>query len=92
MKQAVQSLLYYANTYRNASVRFYASKMQLNVDPDAAFIVLTKARSRIAGYFRILDPPSKKSKHSHNGAILIECRAISNVVTYAAEAEIHGVF
>ena len=28
----------------------------------------------------------------HNGAILIECKTIRNVVTLAAEVETHGVF
>ena len=65
--------------------------MQLTVDSDAAFLVLPKARSRIADYLQILDPPSQKSKHSHNGAILIECSKVCSVITSAAEVETHGV-
>ena len=85
-KQKVQRLLDYANTHQDISLRFFASKMQLTVDSDAAFLVLPKAHSRVAGYFRLLYPPSDTRKYNHNGAILIECRAIRNVVTSAAEA------
>ena len=48
-KQKVQRLLDYANTHQEISLRFFASKMQLTVDSDAAFLVLPKARSRVAG-------------------------------------------
>ena len=65
--------------------------MQLTVDSDAAFLVLPKAHSRIAGYFRLLDKPSL-TRHLHNGAILIECKTIRHVVTSAAEAETHAVY
>ena len=91
IRKKLQRLLDYANTHQDTSLRFYASKMQLTVDSDAAFLVLPKARSRLAGYFRLLDPPLNR-KYKHNGAILIECRAIRNVVTSAAEAETHGVY
>ena len=33
-----------------------------------------------------------KPKYDTNGAILIECRTLHNIVTSAAEAETHGVF
>ena len=56
----VQRLLDYANTYSQAYVRFYASDMQLMIDSDAAYLVLPKARSRIAGYFRLSNKPSSK--------------------------------
>ena len=43
VKQKIQQLLDYANTYKNLFVRFYASDMQLHVDTDAAFLVVPKA-------------------------------------------------
>ena len=89
--EKIQRLMDYANTYPNAYVRFYASDMQLTVDSDAAFLVLPKARSRIAGYFRLIKNSSSPI-YTDNGAILIECRTLRNVVTSAAEAETHGVF
>ena len=66
--------------------------MQLVVDSDAAYLVLPKARSRFAGYFRLLDHPSTRHKTLYNGPILIECKTIRHVVSSAAEAERHGVF
>ena len=48
-------------------------------------------RSRVAVYFNMLDP-SPNTKYRHNGAVLIKCKAIHNIVTSAAEAETHGVY
>ena len=60
VKQKVQQLLDYANTYKNVFVRFFASDMQLQINSDAAFLVLPKARSCIAGYFCLLDRPKNR--------------------------------
>ena len=53
--------------------------------------MLPKARSRIAGYFRLLNNKGKDN-YVDNGPILIECRTIRSVVTSVAEIETHGVF
>ena len=50
-KKAIHRLLDYANTYPNACFRFHVSDMELTVDSDAAYLVMPKARSRVAGYF-----------------------------------------
>ena len=44
-------LLDYYNTYKNTSVCFHASDMILEVDSDAAYLVMPQAKSRFAGYF-----------------------------------------
>jgi hypothetical protein len=44
-------LLDYAATYPSAVIRYHASQMILHVDTDAAYLVLPKARSRIAGHY-----------------------------------------
>ena len=88
-KQKLRRLLDYVATYPKAYLRFYASDMLLEIDSDAAYLVLPKARSRLAGYFRLLD---KNKQFKYNGAILIECKTIRHVVSSAAEAETHGVF
>ena len=90
VKEKLQTLMDYANTYPNIYFRYYASNMQLHVDTDAAYLVLPKARSRIAGYFRLLGQDT--TIYDHNGAILIECKTLRNVVTSAAEVETHGIF
>ena len=87
-----QQLMDYANTYRKASIRYYKSDMVLEVDSDASYLVLPKARSRYAGYYRFLQHKDTPQRRVHNGAILIECKTIRHVVTSAAEAETKGVF
>ena len=66
--------------------------MILTVDSDAAYLVMPKARSRMAGYFRLLDNENKIHRHKQNGAIHIECRTIKHVVSSAAEAETNATF
>lgn len=88
----IQRLVDYANTYSNAYVRFHAIDMQLMVDSDAVYLVLPKVRSMIAGYFRLANMPTRKFKYKDNGAILIECHTLRDVVTSAAEAETKGEF
>ena len=88
-KVKLQQLMDYANTYPNAVLRFHASDMVLHIDSDAAYLVLPKARSRVAGYFRLLN---QTPKSPDNGAILVECKGLQHVVSSAAEAETHGVF
>ena len=46
-----QRLIDYGHTYPNAYIRFYASVMILNIDSDAAYLVASKTRSRVAGYY-----------------------------------------
>ena len=62
--------------------------MVINIDSDAAYLVLPKAHSRIAGYFRLLD----KTGNGTNAPIIVECKALRNIVSSAAEAETKGVF
>ena len=91
--QRAQQLLDYAYTYAKVFVRFYASDMQLEVDSDAAFLVLPNSKSRIDGYFRLLHHQnSPHCCHVDNGPILVEVLTVKSVLTSAAEAETHGVF
>ena len=90
---ACHRLLNYAATHPDAAIRYNACDMILHVDSDAAYLVLPKARSRVAGYFYLSnasgpglsDPPL-------NGALTVECSALRNVVSSAAEAETGGIF
>ena len=91
-RKAIQILLDYAHNYSQIFVRFYQSDMILTVDSDAAYYVLPKARSRYAGYFRLLNTPSNKNQHMYNGPLLIECKTLRHMVSSAAEAETNGVF
>lgn len=73
-----QRLMDSVNTYSNAFLRFYASDMVLHIDTDAAYLVLPKARSRIAGYFYCANLPKKPPMN--NDPILIECKGLRRAV------------
>ena len=88
----VTQLLDYVATHSNAVIRFHASDMCLHVDSDAAYLVLPKARSRLAGHFFLSDHPDLKRTITPNGPLLTECKTIRTVVASAAEAETHGIF
>ena len=83
-------LLDYVTTYPNPKIRFYASDMILHVDSDAAYLVQPNARSRYAGYYYLGSQNS--TNNTLNGAVLVICRTIRNVVASAAEAETGGLF
>ena len=93
-KQKVQMLLDYLHTNPNATIRFYASDMILHADSDAAYPVMPGAKSRIAGYYHLSNTPpiNKPPSPFINGAVHVECKALRNVVTSAAEAETAALF
>ena len=67
--------------------------MVLNVETDATYLVLPKARIRLAGYFYMGYKRHDKPQNTPlNGAILVECKTINHVVASAAEAETAGIF
>ena len=89
-------LMDYLHTYPNATIRYYKSNMVLYIDSDAAYLVLPKARSRIAGHFYFGNqPPPLPTKPHHvstNGPIHTVCKAIRHVVSSSAEAETGAAF
>ena len=93
-KNKCDQLLDYAATYPNAKIRYHASDMILMTDTDAAYLVLPKARSRVAANLfltrQMLD--YAKGTPTPNGPILTTCEALRNVVSSAAEAETGGSF
>ena len=91
-EEEYQQILDYVATYPNVFVWYYASDMVLMLDSDAAYLVLPNAKSRIAGYFYLSDHPSKTITPSLNGAIMVVCKALKNVVSSAAESETAGIF
>jgi hypothetical protein len=94
-KNACTMLLDYAAIYPLAIIRYYASDMALNVDTDAAYLVLPNAWSCYAGHYILSDTPPLPPEIPNpkpNAAILTVCKTIRNVMTSAAEAETAGVF
>ena len=85
-------LLDYVSTHPNATIRYHASDMVLNIDSDAAYLVLPRARSRLAGHFFLSTPGSPTRVAPPNGPVLTECKTIRHVVSSAAEAETAALF
>ena len=85
-------LLDYVSWNPNATIRFHASDMILHVDSDAAYLVLPRARSRLAGHFFLGPDPTKTKVTTSNGPLLTECKTIRHVVSSAAEAETAALF
>ena len=87
-------LLEYLATYPNANIRYHASDVALHVDSDVAYLVLSKAKSRIAGYFYLSKecPNTITKSPPINGSVLVECKVLKHVVSFAAEVERDGLF
>ena len=67
--------------------------MVLFVDSDAAYLVLPKAKSRIAGcHYLSSMPPTPEQPPTLNAPILVVYKTLRHVVSSAAEAETAGVF
>ena len=49
-REECQQILDYAATYPNLVIRYYDSDMILQIDSDAAYLVLPNAKSRISGF------------------------------------------
>ena len=94
--KACKMLMDYLATYPNATIRYTKSDMILYVDSDAAYLVLPKARSRIAGHFFLgpkpPPPPALPQSKTSNGPILAVCKRLRHVVSSAAEAETAAAF
>ena len=65
----------YLTTYLNYKLQYYASNMKLNVESDATYLVLSNAKSRIAGHFYLsVFPVSPKTyPQTYNAPIHTEC-------------------
>jgi len=95
----VVKLLNYLATHPDASVRFVASDMVLWTDSDASYLTAPKARSRAGGYhFLSSKPPNGRAPTNDdppppdNGAVLVLCKIMREVLSSAAEAESGGLF
>ena len=79
------------HTYPNTVILYHKSNMLLHVDSDAAYLVLSKAQSRVAGYFQLTNHRQALTFFT-NGAILIKCKTLRHVVELSAAAEVGGIF
>jgi hypothetical protein len=76
---------------------FQASDMVLHVDSDGSHLSAPKSRSRGAGYFYLSSFPMADAKESdpmppHNGAVLVPCQIMREVLSSAAETELSSLY
>ena len=86
-KQKAQIIIYYDATYPDAFIWCYANDMITCVYIDSVYLVLLKAKRRIAGYYYF-----RGNTEQLNGAICIEYKTLRHVVPSAAEAKTGSVF
>ena len=87
-------MLDYLQTKSNATIGFYASDMILDIDSNAACLVMARAKCRVAGYYHLSNtlPSGKPPSPFLNGTIHVKCKALQHVVTFAIEAETAVLF
>ena len=91
-ERRIKQLLDYLATLPNAKVRYYASKMVLNVHSDASYLSEPGAKSRAAGVYFLGDVPQNNKPIVLNGNIFIVCGILKFVASSAAEAELGALF
>eukprot|EP00804_Cyclotella_cryptica_P022240 CCRYP_017935-RA/>CCRYP_017935-RA protein AED:0.44 eAED:0.40 QI:0/-1/0/1/-1/1/1/0/230 len=80
------------STHPNATIRYYASDMVLNVHSDASYLSIKDAKSRAAGIFFLGSIPKQNQPIHLNGAITVLCTILKFVAASAAEAELGALF
>ena len=92
-KRKCNSILDYVATSPNVKLCFHASDMQLHVDSDAAYLVASKAISRVVRYYSFPNINYTSTiLQDINHPILVECRTLQHVVASPAEEGTSGLF
>jgi hypothetical protein len=87
---ATNQLLDYLATHPDATIRYHASDMILQIHSDASYLSVSNARSRLGGLFFLGNKPPEQE--TLNGSILNVAAVIKNVVASAAESEVGACF
>jgi hypothetical protein len=91
-EKRVSHLLDYLHTHNDATVRYVASDMILNVHSDASYLSEPRARSRLGGLFFMGTIPVNGQPIQLNGPVLAIASICKFVVASAAEAELGALF
>ena len=91
-EKRIKQLLDYLATLPNAKIKFYASKMSLNVHSDASYLSEPRAKGSMAGVYFMGDVPEDGKPILLNGNIFIVCSILKFVVASTAEAELEALF
>jgi hypothetical protein len=89
---SITQLLDYCATHPDATIRFRASDMVLNIHSDASYLNAPDARSRIGGHFFLGWAPRDHLPIKLNGAIHVVTTILKFVAASAAEAELGALF
>jgi hypothetical protein len=87
---ATNQMLDYLATHPDATIRYHASDMILNIHSDASYLSVSNERSRLGGLFFLCN--KSPEQHTLNGSILNVAAVIKNVVASAAESEVGACF
>jgi hypothetical protein len=90
---AITQFLDYASTNPDATIRFTASDMALNIHSDASYLSYRGARSRAGGIFFLSSTRTLANPHPPlNGAVHVLSSIMHNVLSSVAEAEVAACF
>ena len=89
---AASQLLDYCATHSEASIRYCASEMALQIHSDASYLSVPKGRSRAGGHIYLGAKSASSQPILNNGAVLTISGIIKHVMSSAAEAEVAGLF
>ena len=88
----IKQLLDHLATYPNATIRFRASNMIMNIHSNASYLSESDARSRACGHFFMGWSPTDGDPIRLNGAFFTLCTILRFVIASAAEAELGALF
>jgi hypothetical protein len=87
---ATNQMVDYLATHPDATIRYHASDMALNIHSDAYYLLVSNARSRLGGLFFLGN--KFPEQETLNGSILSVAAVIKNFVASAAESEAVACF
>jgi hypothetical protein len=90
--QKAKQLLDYLATYTDATIRFKALDMILNIHLDASYLSESNAHSQACRHFFMGWTPNNGNPIKLNGAFFTLCTILHFVVASAAEAELGALF
>ena len=90
--ERIKQLLDYLATHPDATNRFYASDMRLNIHSDAQNLSESKARSRLAGYYFMGSKPRKGEAIKMNNSIYVATRILRIEICSADAADLGALF
>jgi hypothetical protein len=87
---ATNQMLDYLATHPDATIRYHASDMILNIHSDASYLSVSNARSRLGGLFFLGN--KSPEQETINRSILNVADVIKNIVASTAESEVGACF